>query len=93
MIHINETIGFIAAILTTSAFLPQIIKSFKSKKTGHLSLGLLAMQSMGNFLWFVYGLILKSLALILANAITFILVFALLLFKLAIEKSSAPHPH
>lgn len=73
--------GLVAAIFTTLAFLPQVIKSFKSRQTKDISWLMLSVQSSGNGLWLVYGLMRQDIALILANAITFTLVVSLLLLK------------
>ena len=75
-------IGFLAAILTTIAFLPQVIKTWKTKKTEDVSLITFSILCLGVFLWLVYGLIIKDFPLIVANGITLILVFIILFFKL-----------
>ncbi len=78
-------IGAIAAVCTTIAFLPQTLKTIKSKHTKDLSLGMYAIFSVGVFLWFLYGLILKEIPIILANGITFIftviIIFLIIKYK------------
>ena len=76
-----ELIGFAAAISTTMAFLPQAIKTWKTRHTKDLSLGLFTLIAVGTFLWLVYGILINSMPIILANIITFILVSAILIFK------------
>lgn len=66
-------IGAIAAILTTTAFVPQTIKIIKTKETSGLSLGMYTMQVAGVFMWLVHGLMIKDIPLIGANAITLVL--------------------
>jgi MtN3 and saliva related transmembrane protein len=76
-----ESLGYMAAFFTTSAFLPQIIKCIKTRHTKDLAYGLLLLQSTGCFFWSVYGIITHSLPIILANVITFFCVILLLLYK------------
>ena len=74
--------GFIAAIFTTFAFLPQVIKTIKLKKTSHISLNMYIMQCTGNFLWLIYGLLILNIPLIAANGATFAMAFIVLLLKI-----------
>lgn len=75
-------IGFLAAILTTIAFLPQVIKVWRSKSTKDVSLETIVLFSTGVFLWVVYGLYIKALPIILANVVTLMLNLILLFLKL-----------
>jgi MtN3 and saliva related transmembrane protein len=77
-----EFIGFIAGFCTTISFLPQVIHAFKSKSTKDISLPMYITLSFGVAMWFVYGLMLHSLPIIITNSITFILAFAILCLKL-----------
>ncbi|MBI2208632.1 SemiSWEET transporter [Candidatus Woesearchaeota archaeon] len=77
-----EILGFAAGICSTIAFLPQAIKTWKTKHTKDLSIGLFALITTGTFLWLVYGILINSLPLILANLFTFILASTILIFKL-----------
>ena len=76
----NELIGFIAAVCTTFAFLPQVIKVWKTKQTKDLSLRMYTVMFIGICLWFVYGLRINSLSIILANIVTGFLVFTILVY-------------
>ena len=80
MIDRNELIGFIAAVCTTFAFLPQVIKVWKTKQTKDLSLRMYTIMFIGICLWFVYGLRINSLSIILANIVTGFLVFTILVY-------------
>ena len=80
MIDKNELIGFIAAVFTTFAFLPQVIKVWKTKQTKDLSLRMYTIMFIGICLWFVYGLRINSLSIILANIVTGVLVFTILVY-------------
>ncbi len=63
-------IGLMAAILTTSAFVPQVYKTIKTRSAADLSLGTFSMIFVGTGLWFAYGLLIMDFPLILSNAIT-----------------------
>ena len=75
-------IGSIAAVLTTFAFLPQVIKVIKTKDTESIALGMYLMQVLGIALWLAHGLIIHDLPLILANSISFILSAIILVYKI-----------
>lgn len=77
-----EIIGLCAAFLTTASFLPQVYKTWKTKDISGLSLPMLAMFFTGVVLWLVYGLLLNSPSLILANGITTISIMLLFIFKI-----------
>jgi len=79
----NTTLlGLIAATLTTIAFLPQVVKTWKSKSAKDLSLGMLIIFSTGIFLWLVYGIYIDALPVILGNLVTLALALALLMLKI-----------
>ena len=75
-------IGSIAAILTTFAFLPQVIKVIKTKDTESIALGMYLMQVLGIALWLAHGLVIHDLPLILANSVSFILSGTILVYKI-----------
>lgn len=78
-------IGLAAATLTTIAFLPQVIKTWKAQSAKDLSFGTFTILSTGVFLWLVYGILISDLPIILANAVTLLLVGALVFFKLTLK--------
>jgi len=75
-------IGVMAAVLTTTAFLPQVIKAHTSKHTKDLSLVMFVLFSAGLILWIVYGIALRSIPVITANAVTVLLSFYLIYLKI-----------
>tara|TARA_Y100001970_G_scaffold274741_1_gene374984 strand:- start:441 stop:701 length:261 start_codon:yes stop_codon:yes gene_type:complete len=79
---IIKYIGFFAAFCTTIAFLPQAIKVFKSKSTKDISLYMFIIFTIGVLSWLVYGLIINDMPIILANAVTLILSFFILIYKI-----------
>jgi MtN3 and saliva related transmembrane protein len=76
-----EIIGFIAAILTTVSFVPQVYKIWKTKSAESVSLSMFLLFFIGVALWFVYGLLLGSISMIVANTITGILALMIVYFK------------
>lgn len=86
MIDTYEIIGLIAAVLTTSAYVPQVIKTWKIKSADDLSLTMYIAMFIGIILWLLYGIHLNSLAMILANSITAMLTFLLIVFKLRYKR-------
>ena len=66
-------LGLAAGTLTTAAFVPQLVKAWRSKSTSDLSWGMLITFSTGVLLWLIYGVWIDSLPVILANAITLLL--------------------
>jgi MtN3 and saliva related transmembrane protein len=77
-----EIIGLAAGGLTTISFLPQVIKTWKSKSAKDLSLVMFSFYCLGIVLWLIYGLLINSLPVILSNAFTLILSSTILFFKL-----------
>ena len=79
----TELIGFIAATLTTVAFLPQVIKTWKDKSTKDISLVTYSLFVAGVITWFIYGVLINSWPVIAANSIT--AVFAAIVLGLKIK--------
>ena len=75
-------VGFFAGTLTTVSFLPQVIRSWKTKSTHDISFAMLALFGLGMLLWATYGIWINSLPIILANVITFALIIVLLAMKI-----------
>ena len=81
-----EFFGYFAAILTTLAFLPQLIKTLKTKKAEDVSLITLIMFLTGVLSWIIYGYKISSTPILLANLITFVLNLLILIFKITFSK-------
>jgi len=77
-----NTLGLIAGAFTTVAFVPQVIKIWKSKHARDISLGMFAIFSSGVLLWLFYGIQIGALPVILSNAITLGLSLTILFFKI-----------
>ena len=82
-------IGFAAGTLCTLAYLPQALHSFRTKSVSDISLLMLVSLNIGLLLWVAYGVMIRSLPLILPNAVTFFLAFPLLVMKLRFQGDSA----
>ncbi|MGB1448569.1 MAG: SemiSWEET family sugar transporter [Flavobacteriaceae bacterium] len=76
-----ELIGYIAAILTTSAFVPQAYKIWKTKTAEGVSLTMYFVMFTGVALWGIYGFFLKSYPMIISNVITASLLIMIIYFK------------
>lgn len=77
-----EGVGLAAGTLTTLAYMPQAIKTLKTKHTKDISLGMYMMMTAGIGLWFTYGVLLGSLAIMLANSVSLMLALMILVMKL-----------
>ena len=82
-----DIFGYFAAILTTSAFLPQLIKTLKTKKADDVSLTTLIMFIIGVLSWIIYGYKISSLPILTANIITLILNLLILISKVYFSKT------
>ena len=77
-----NTIGLLAGTLTTIAFVPQVVKIWKTKHARDLSLGMFAIFSSGVLLWLCYGIEIGATPIIVANAVTLGLSLTILVFKI-----------
>lgn len=76
-----DLLGYLAAILTTSAFVPQAIKTIRSRDTRAISLWMYMVFTAGVAFWLAYGAALGSRPIILANAVTLLLSATILALK------------
>ncbi len=86
--NVVTLIGLLAATLTTTSFVPQLIKSWRKRETKDISLWMLLILGAGIFLWMVYGLLIHDLPIILANSISFVLVIFILFFKIRYDRGN-----
>lgn len=77
-----DWIGAVAAVLTTSSFVPQVLHTFRTKDVSGISLGMYSAFTLGVGLWLVYGLLLDAWPIVIANAITVSLATCILVMKL-----------
>jgi MtN3 and saliva related transmembrane protein len=78
-----ENIGYLAAFLTTFAFLPQAVKTIRTRDTSGLSLLMYACMTVGIVFWLLHGIHLGDAALIVANSVTLLLALPILLIVLS----------
>jgi len=79
----NTTIiGLIACLLTTGAFLPQILKTIKTKETKDISLAMYVIYNIGVCVWFVYGFMIHETAILVGNTFSLIFGLTMLIMKL-----------
>lgn len=79
---LHDLVGYGAAALTTLAFIPQTLHSLRSRDLSGVSLGMYSMFTLGVALWLLYGLILESWPMIIANTITLALAGTVLYLKI-----------
>ena len=77
-----DLIGTLAACLTTCSFLPQAIKTFRTKDVSGISLAMYGAFTCGVALWLIYGVMLGAWPIIVANVITLSLALSIFLMKL-----------
>ncbi len=75
-------VGYAAALFTTIAFLPQVIRAWRTRSTRDLSWQTFATYAAGLALWLTYGLMIRDAPLIAANGVTLLLTLTLLGLKL-----------
>ena len=77
-----DLIGYLAALLTTIAFIPQALLTWKNKHAQGVSLGMYVIFTVGIALWLIYGLVIQVWPLIIANTITLLLASFILAMKI-----------
>lgn len=81
-----QILGLAAGSLTTAAFLPQVVKTWRSRSAKDLSLGMFSLFCLGVLLWLIYGLMVQDIPVIAANLVTLMLASTLLFFKLRFKE-------
>jgi len=76
-----DLLGLSAGSLTTVSFVPQVIKTWRSKSADDISTGMFAIFSIGLVLWLIYGIYLQSLPIIISNIVTLALTLVILILK------------
>ena len=80
--ELMEIIGILAGICTTASFVPQVLHTWRTKSVEDISLRMYLLLCLGVVLWLVYGLLVESLAVVLANGVTLLLAAAVLVMKI-----------
>ena len=82
MTALIDGIGLIAGFLTTTAFIPQVLKIYRTKSGKDVSGRMFSILSAGIVLWLIYGILMRSVPLILTNAVTLVLSLAIIALKI-----------
>ena len=90
MVHFNyiDSFGFLAAFLTTIAFLPQLYKTWQTKSADDVSLLMLILFIIGLICWIIYGIKINSIPILVANIFTLIFNFSILILKITYRKNN-----
>jgi len=83
----TEIVGIIAGVFTTTAFIPQVYKTWKTKSAKDVSMPMFVIFATGTVLWTAYGMVLGKFAIILPNIIIFVLAVFQVLLKIHYDKS------
>ncbi|MDP4147787.1 MAG: SemiSWEET transporter [Bacteroidota bacterium] len=82
MLNIITLIGLAAACSTTLSFLPQAIKTIRTRDTASISLSMYALFTFGTLLWLLYGLFTDNVPVYLANGVTLLFAMIILVYKI-----------
>ena len=82
----TDWLGFAAAALTTSAFVPQAVLTLRTRDVSGISLGMYSAFTLGVALWLAYGLVLRAWPIVVANALTVALAATILGTKIVVER-------
>jgi MtN3 and saliva related transmembrane protein len=74
--------GYLAALLTTLSFVPQAVKTLRTRHTKSISLWMYSLFTTGIAVWLLYGILLGNTPIIAANVITLALAATILIMKL-----------
>ena len=78
----KSNLGYFAGLLTTIAFIPQVVKVWTSKSTSDISLIMFVVFTFGVLLWLIYGVIVNDYSLVITNLVTFSLSLSILVAKI-----------
>lgn len=77
-----DLLGLAAGTLTTCAFIPQVLRTWRTRSARDISLVMFLLFSLGVLLWIIYGVAIASTPVIVANGVTLVLALAILVMKL-----------
>lgn len=82
MMHTLDILGYIAGAMTTISFIPQVVRTWKTKSTKDISLAMFILFCLGVATWMIYGIILNSWPIIVANGVVLVLGLNILVMKI-----------
>lgn len=81
----TDWLGYVAAVFTTAAFLPQAWLTFRTRNVSGISVGMYSVFTLGVALWLAYGVMMQAWPIIVANLVTLVLAACILMMKLLID--------
>jgi MtN3 and saliva related transmembrane protein len=84
-----DILGYVAGLLTTLTFLPQVIKTVKEKSAKDVSLNMFLIAAANQVLWVIYGVLKKDLVIIMTNVLILVLSLTMILLKLKFGRTTA----
>jgi len=81
-VNFIDIIGLVAALCTSTSFLPQAIKTIRTRDTSGISLSMYCVFAAGTLLWLIYGVMIGSYPVVIANTITIVLASIILYYKI-----------
>lgn len=78
----TTVLGLLAGLFTTLAFIPQVTKTWRSKSSRDISMGMFVLFTLGVFLWLIYGILIQSMPIIISNSVTFVFALSVVIMKL-----------
>jgi MtN3 and saliva related transmembrane protein len=85
-INYVQAVGIVAGIFTAASLMPQLIKTFKTKKAEEISLGMLIILMCGLVAWIYYGILREDLPIIATNSFSFLLNVILMILRAKYKK-------
>jgi MtN3 and saliva related transmembrane protein len=85
---LTDSIGYLAAALTTSSFVPQAVLTVRTRNVSGISLGMYSVFTLGVGLWLAYGVVIGEWPIVIANALTLALAATILGMKIAVERGA-----
>ncbi len=86
MQNLTELTGFVAAILTTFSFVPQVLHVWRTRSVADISLGMYSTYTFGIAVWLIYGILIMSWPIVLANLVTLVLASSVLVMKIRFRR-------
>jgi MtN3 and saliva related transmembrane protein len=86
MHEFTNTMGYVAATLTTASFIPQAWLTFRTRDVRGISVAMYSVFTLGIALWLCYGVLIHAWPIVAANAVTFVLSAAILVMKLTLDR-------
>ena len=83
-----EWIGYVAAVCTTTSFVPQLVRVVRLRSARDISLGMFLIFSFGTLMWMTYGWLAHSMPVVVSNAVTAVLAISIMLLKLRYDRNA-----